>query len=162
MLFRIYKEHWWQLHIALRHCMQWIIFHKVNVPRPLLGRGPVRFDSCKRPPPVSDHSVCTFSVVAYGRLVFLASVLWMSRSSAWQQFVTSASGFRFEKQSCIQPSWSITFKGCMLFISFLLCYNCLCFPLLIAHSMSVFFNWFYSIIYNCIVTTQTSLCVVET
>ena len=83
MLFRIYEERWWQLHIALRHCMQWIIFHKVNVPRPLLGRGPVRFDSCKRPPPVSDHSVFAFSVIAYRRLVSLAAVLWMSRSVAW-------------------------------------------------------------------------------
>ena len=53
------------------------------MPRPLLGRGPVRFDSCKRPPPVSDHSVFAFSVIAYRRLVYLAAVLWMSRSVAW-------------------------------------------------------------------------------
>ena len=33
----------------------------------LLGRDPLWFDSCKRPPPVSDHSVLEFWVVAYGR-----------------------------------------------------------------------------------------------
>ena len=34
---------------------------------PLLGKGSLCFDSCKRPPPVSDHSVFAFWVVAYGR-----------------------------------------------------------------------------------------------
>ena len=33
----------------------------------LLGRDPLWFDSCKRPPPVSDHSVLACWVVAYGR-----------------------------------------------------------------------------------------------
>ena len=37
------------------------------MPGPLLGRGCLRFDSCKRPPPISDHSVFAFWVVAYGR-----------------------------------------------------------------------------------------------
>ena len=46
--------------------MQCIIFHKVDVPGPLLGREPLQFDSCKRPPPISDHSVFAFWVVAYG------------------------------------------------------------------------------------------------
>ena len=36
------------------------------MPRSLLGRGPLGFDSWKRPPPVSDHSVFAFWVVAYG------------------------------------------------------------------------------------------------
>ena len=31
------------------------IFHREDVPGPLLERDPLRFDSCKRPPPVSDH-----------------------------------------------------------------------------------------------------------
>ena len=31
----------------------------------LLGRNPLWFDSCKGPPPVSDHSVLAFWVVAY-------------------------------------------------------------------------------------------------
>ena len=35
------------------------------MPGPLLGRGPLWFDSCKRPPPVGDHSVFAFWVVAY-------------------------------------------------------------------------------------------------
>ena len=43
------------------------MFHKVDVPGPLLGRDPLRFDSCKRPSPVSDHSFFAFWVVAYGR-----------------------------------------------------------------------------------------------
>ena len=95
--------------------MQWIIFHKVDVPGPLLVRGLVRFDSCKRPPPASDHSVFAFSVVAYGRLVSLASVLWMSRSIARHPRTTCDIRVRlwFEKQSCIQPSWSISFQGCI-------------------------------------------------
>ena len=33
----------------------------------LLGRDRLWFDSCKRPPPVSDHSVLAFWVAAYGR-----------------------------------------------------------------------------------------------
>ena len=37
-----------------------IIFHKLDVPGPLLGRGPLWFDSRKRPPPVSDYSVFAF------------------------------------------------------------------------------------------------------
>ena len=37
------------------------------MPGPLLGRGALWFDSCKPPPPVSDHSVFAFWVVAYGR-----------------------------------------------------------------------------------------------
>ena len=37
------------------------------MPGPPLGRGALWCDSCKRPPPVSDHSVCAFWVVAYGR-----------------------------------------------------------------------------------------------
>ena len=49
-----------ELHISyLRNCMQYIIFHKVDVPGPLLGRGPMWFDSCKRPPPVSDQARLT-------------------------------------------------------------------------------------------------------
>ena len=47
--------------------MQYIISHKVDVPGPLLGKDPLRFDSCKRPPPVSDHSVFASWVVAYRR-----------------------------------------------------------------------------------------------
>ena len=43
------------------------IFRKVDVPGPLLGRDSLWFDSCKRPPPVSDHSVFAFWVVAYDR-----------------------------------------------------------------------------------------------
>ena len=43
-----------------------MIFHKVNVPGPLLGRDDLWFDFCKRPPSVSDHSVFAFWVVAYG------------------------------------------------------------------------------------------------
>ena len=46
--------------------MQLIIFHKADVPGPLLRRGPLWFDSCKRPPPISDHSVFAFWVVAHG------------------------------------------------------------------------------------------------
>ena len=34
---------------------------------PLLGSGPLWFDSCKRPNAVSDHSVFAFRVVDYGR-----------------------------------------------------------------------------------------------
>ena len=34
---------------------------------PLLGSGPLWFDSYKRPNAVSDHSVFAFWVVAYGR-----------------------------------------------------------------------------------------------
>ena len=45
--------------------MQYIIFHKVDVPGPLLGREPLQFNSCKQPPPVSDHSVFAFWGVAY-------------------------------------------------------------------------------------------------
>ena len=37
------------------------------MPGPLLGRDSLWFDSCKRPPPVSDHSVFAFWVVAYDR-----------------------------------------------------------------------------------------------
>ena len=32
---------------VLRHCMQYIIFYKVDVPGPLRGRGPLWFDSFK-------------------------------------------------------------------------------------------------------------------
>ena len=46
----------------LRNCMQY-----EDVPGPV----PRKFDSCKRPPPVSDHSVFAFRVVAYGRFSFL-------------------------------------------------------------------------------------------
>ena len=35
--------------------------------KPLLGRDPLRFDCCKRPSTVSDHSVFAFWLVAYGR-----------------------------------------------------------------------------------------------
>ena len=34
------------------------MFHKVDVPGPLLARGPLWFDSCKRPPPISDNYLC--------------------------------------------------------------------------------------------------------
>ena len=42
------------------------------VPRPFLGRNPpgpwpLWFDSCKRPNPISDHSVFAFWLVAYGK-----------------------------------------------------------------------------------------------
>ena len=37
------------------------------MPGPFLGIDPLWFDSCKRPPPVSNHSVFAFWVVAYGR-----------------------------------------------------------------------------------------------
>ena len=43
------------------------IFHKVDVAAPRLGRGFLWFDSCKRPPPVSDQPKCKDWVVAYGR-----------------------------------------------------------------------------------------------
>ena len=36
------------------------------MPGPFLGIDPLWFDSCKRPPPVSNHSVFAFWVVAYG------------------------------------------------------------------------------------------------
>ena len=35
--------------------------------KPLLERDPLRFDSCKRPSPVNDHSIFPFWLVAYGR-----------------------------------------------------------------------------------------------
>ena len=38
----------------------------MDVPGPLLGKGLLWFDSCKQPPPVSDHSVFTFWVVVTG------------------------------------------------------------------------------------------------
>ena len=44
-----------------------MLSHKVDVPGPVLGRDPLRFDSCKRPPSVSDHSVFASWVVAYRR-----------------------------------------------------------------------------------------------
>ena len=47
--------------------MQQIIFHNIGLPGPLLGRGPLWFDSCKRPPPVSDLSVLAFWVITYRR-----------------------------------------------------------------------------------------------
>ena len=37
------------------------------MPGPLLRRDPLWFDSCKRPPPVSNHSAFAFWVVVYGR-----------------------------------------------------------------------------------------------
>ena len=37
------------------------------MPGPLLGRGPLLFDSCKRLPPVTDHSVLAIWLVAYWR-----------------------------------------------------------------------------------------------
>ena len=37
------------------------------MPGLFLGIDPLWFDSCKRPPPVSNHSVFAFWVVAYGR-----------------------------------------------------------------------------------------------
>ena len=53
------------------------------MPRTLLGKYHLWFDSCKRPPPVSDHSVFAFWVVAYGRfdciyawwLIFIACTI---------------------------------------------------------------------------------------
>ena len=72
-----------------------------------------------------------------------------------------ACGSRFEKQACIQPSWRISFKGCIavhivspFFPSFFPPSNC--------PQYACFLNWFYSIIYNCIVTTQTTLCFMKT
>ena len=47
--------------------MQEVIFQKVDVPGTLLGEGPLWFNSCKRPPPVRDHSAFAFWVVAYGK-----------------------------------------------------------------------------------------------
>ena len=66
-----------ELHISIAR-NKIIIFHKVDVPGPLLRRGPLWFYSCKRPPPVSDNSIFAFWVVAYGRfdcinLVYRAS-----------------------------------------------------------------------------------------
>ena len=46
--------------------MQKIFFHKVDVPKPLLGKGPLWFNSCKQPPLVSDHY--GIWVVGYGRI----------------------------------------------------------------------------------------------
>ena len=46
-------------------CMQKIVFHKIDVPGPLLRRDPLWFDSCKRPRSVSDRLVFAFWVVAY-------------------------------------------------------------------------------------------------
>ena len=44
------------------------------------------FDSCKRPPPVSDHTIFTFWVVAYGRfeciMNFVFATLLMDRRQA--------------------------------------------------------------------------------
>ena len=37
------------------------------LPGRLLGREPLWFNSCKQPPPITDHSVFAFWVVAYGR-----------------------------------------------------------------------------------------------
>ena len=51
------------------------MFHKEDVPGPLLGRD-LWFDSCKRPPAVSDHQVFTFWVVAYGRVTTVVSNLY--------------------------------------------------------------------------------------
>ena len=45
------------------------------MPGPLLGRD-LWFDSCKRPPAVSDHQVFTFWVVAYGRVTTVVSNLY--------------------------------------------------------------------------------------
>ena len=42
------------------------IFHKIDVPGPLLRRDDLWFDFCKRAPSVSDHLVFAFWVVAYG------------------------------------------------------------------------------------------------
>ena len=65
---------------------------------------------------VSDHSVFAFSVVAYRRLVSLAAALWMSRSVAWHPRTSCDLRVRlsvWKKKSCIQLSWSISFKGCI-------------------------------------------------
>ena len=64
MLLRIYAKNFsdnMELYMSqLRHCMQQIIFHKVDAPGPLLRRGPLWFDSCKRSPPVGDHLALHF------------------------------------------------------------------------------------------------------
>ena len=54
-----------ELHI-LQYCMLKIIY-TVNVSGHL-GRNSLWFDSCKRPPPVSDHLVLAIWGVAYGRI----------------------------------------------------------------------------------------------
>ena len=43
------------------------------MPEPLLERDALWFDPYKRPPPVSDHSVFAFWVVAYGRFILEVS-----------------------------------------------------------------------------------------
>ena len=48
---------------------------------PTKWRDPLWLDSCKRPSPVSDHSVFAFWVVAYGR--FDCTLLWL-RATGWK------------------------------------------------------------------------------
>ena len=40
----------WNYTLQLRNCIQWTIFHKIAVSGPLVGRDPLWFRSCKRPP----------------------------------------------------------------------------------------------------------------
>ena len=63
LLVTTWNNTWRDLEIACNK----IVFDKVDVPGPLLGRGPLWLDSCKRPPPVSDHQLKVFAfwVVAY-------------------------------------------------------------------------------------------------
>ena len=57
----------WNYRCRTLDILIFIISQKVDVSGPLFGRAPQWFDSCKRPPPVGDHSSLHFWVVGYGR-----------------------------------------------------------------------------------------------
>ena len=108
----------------------------MDLPRPLLGRGPLWFDSCKRPPPVSDHCVFAFWVVAYRSLpceqrLHFRNMRWRAKSSLCRQpfnflscmrkirhairkqlvrqICVSFAGIKFGKTTCEQLSSSFCF-----------------------------------------------------
>ena len=63
--------------------MQKIFFYKIDVPGPLLGKGALWFDSCKRPPPVSDHSVFAFEWSLTGGSTVIHFARTALKSSFW-------------------------------------------------------------------------------
>ena len=87
--------------------------HISYVRGPFRGRNPLWFDSCKRPPVISEHSVFAFWFVAYGRFECRSKM--MSRIGMFQgaEKVQKGTNFRFWLWSfeVLYPGQPIFFAG---------------------------------------------------